>query len=356
MRWMNLLPLALGLLGGITAFAGCGSDPSPDTTDAGPPGPGFGNDGGSTDGNAVCSTTTKKAEKVPLDMVIALDTSFSMDFDGKWIHVKDAMKSFVGNPAYAELGVGLQFFPIRKQCSVADYAIPAVALDLQPTVAPAIDQALDAQQMAGGTPMVQVLLGVSGYLKTIAKPDRRPVVVLATDGIPDDTCAGGSSDSPPNTLDNAVAAAKAAYEGTPSIATFVIGVGSELTALDAIAAAGGTTKATLVDTSTNAQAAFLAALDAIRKAAIPCDYGIPDGLVDVTKTNVTYTPANGQTQTFGFVGDASGCDKAPTTGWYFDDPTNPKKVVLCGGTCDIVKGDDQGRVDVVFGCPRNDVH
>lgn len=341
----------------LSVAAACGSDTTGAAADGGGGGgPGFGNDGGGSDGSVVCSTTTKKAEKVPLDMVIALDTSFSMDFDEKWIHVRDAMKSFVSNPAYADLGVGLQFFPIRKQCSVADYAIPAVDLGLQPTVAPAIEQVLDAQQMAGGTPMVQVLLGVSGYLAASARPDRRPVVVLATDGVPDDTCAGGSADSPPNTLDNAVAAAKNAFSGTPSIATFVIGVGTELSALDAIAQAGGTGKATLIDTGANAQQAFLDALDGIRKAAIPCDYGIPDATIDVTKTNVSYTSGAGATQEFGFVGDAAGCAKAPDSGWYFDDPAAPKRVVLCGGTCDLVKKDDVGHVDVVFGCPRNDVH
>jgi hypothetical protein len=30
-------------------------------------------------------------------------------------------------------------------------------------------------------------------------------------------------------------------------------------------------------------------------------------------------------------------------------------VVLCTQTCDAVKGDDGARIDVVFGCPRNEV-
>ena len=65
------------------------------------------------------------------------------------------------------------------------------------------------------------------------------------DGIPDDTCPAGSM---PNTLENAIAVAAAAKSGNPSIATFVIGVGSELTALNAISQAGGTGDAILVDT------------------------------------------------------------------------------------------------------------
>jgi hypothetical protein len=358
MRYRLLAPWIVVALGGaLGAPLGCGSDPAPDAPpEAGAP-PVFETDSGIEAGDAgTCLSTSKTAQTVPLDMVIALDTSFSMDFDDKWPHVRDALKSFVTNPAYAELGFALQFFPIRKQCSASDYGIPAVLLGLQPAVAAPITAALDAQQMSGGTPMVPLLQGVSTYLKANVKVDRRQVIVLATDGVPDDTCVAGSVDSPPNTIENAVAIADATFKATPSIQTFVIGVGTELTALDAIAAAGGTKTAILVDTGPSAEAAFLAALDTIRRDAIPCDFKIPDTVVDATKTNVTYTPATGAPATFGFVGDKDGCAKAPDSGWYFDDPAAPKKVILCAAACDVVKKDDKGHVDVVFGCPRVDVH
>ncbi len=345
---------------GLVLASACGSEEevADGTADGGDGrgGPGFGDgDGGSADGAGACTTTSKKAERVPLDMVIALDTSFSMDFDDKWTNVRAALKSFVQNPAYAELGIGLQFFPIRKQCAVADYAKPAVALGLQPAVAGPIVQTLDVQAMAGGTPIVPLLQGLSAYLKASAKPGRKPVIVLATDGVPDDTCLAPTAGGLANTLDNAVSVAEAARNGTPSIATFVIGVGSELTALNAIAQAGGTGNAALVDTGANAEKAFLAALDGIRKQAIPCDFAIPAIGIDVSKTNVTYTPVGGAAQTFGFVGNEAGCAKAPDSGWYFDNDAAPTKVILCAGACDIVKKDDDGRVDVLFGCPRRDV-
>lgn len=346
----------LGL--GLACTQGCGSETTAEPgDDAGSSGVlGGGGDGGTSGGiNGACATASKKAEKVPLDMVIGLDTSFSMDFDDKWTNVRAALKSFAKNPAYSELGIGLQFFPIRKICSVADYATPAVALQLQPQAAASIIAALDAQQMADGTPMVPLLQGLSQYLKANAKPDRKPVIVLATDGVPDSTCLGATGGGLSNTLENAVAVATEAKSATPSITTFVIGVGGELSALDAIAKAGGTDKATLVDTGGNTEQLFLKALDQIRKQAIPCDYTIPDKVEDPTKTNVTYTPASGGAVQFVFVGNAEGCAKAPTNGWYFDDEKAPKKVVLCAQACDAVKQDDNGRVDVVFGCPRLEV-
>ena len=132
----------------------------------------------------------------------------------------------------------------------------------------------------------------------------------------------------------------------------MIGVGGELTALNAIAVAGGTGAATLVDTGANAQQALLDALDGIRRKAIPCDYDIPPGTIDPKATNVTYT-SGGSTKQLVFVGNEAGCAKAQNgEGWYFDDEAAPKKVVLCTAMCDAVKGDDNGSVDLVFGCPR----
>lgn len=366
------------LLTGIAITLACGSDDdnnassgaqtSGGTTSSGASGFGTSGDGGASSGASSgtsgtsggtsgggCSTTSKKAEKQPLDMVIGLDTSFSMDFDDKWINVRDALKSFVANPAYGDLGVGLQFFPIRKQCSVPDYEALAVNLGLQGVVRGPMNDALNSQKMAGGTPMVPLLEGITRYLAAHTTPGRKPVIVLATDGFPDDTCLSTEDGARANTLDNAVAVAKAAFQATPPIATFVIGVGGELSALDAIAAAGGTTKATLVDTTANAQATFLAALENIRRTAIPCDYAIPSGDINVNETNVTYTTPSG-TRQLSYTTNEAGCAKATNgEGWYFDDVAKPKKVILCTTVCNVVKADDQGSVDLVFGCPRNDV-
>lgn len=366
--------LAFAAFAGIVTLLACGSDDQSEFVEGSPKdgdgpggglggGPGFGGGGDNGNGNGngnspfgACATETKQAEQVPLDMMIGLDTSFSMDFDDKWINVREALRGFVTTPAYAELGVGLQFFPVRKQCSVAAYADPAVKLDLLPKVSQPVRAALDAQQMAGGTPMVPLLQGLAQYLKANARAGRKAVIVLATDGVPDDTCLSSTEGQLPNTLDNAVATAAAALDDKPSVSTFVVGVGSELGALDAIASAGGTNKAFILDPTQDVQKAFRAALDDIRRQSIPCSFDIPQiGAIDTDKINVSYTDAAGTSTNFQYVNDADGCAKAPKSGWYFDDEASPKKVLLCSETCDAVKSDDRGRVDVVFGCPRLDV-
>jgi hypothetical protein len=320
-----------------------------------------GNDGGGIvrddSGNTLskCATESKQAEVRPLDLLIGLDTSFSMDFDHKWTSVQAALKAFVANPTLNGLGMGLQYFPLRKQCSVADYSAPAVAIADLPGAATPLSQSLDGQQMFGGTPLVPMLEGLNQYMKTwtTAHPERKPVIVIATDGIPDDTCQGADNGAKPNTIDNAVAEAKASFEGSPSVGVFVIGVGTELTALNAIGQAGGTGNAILVDTSKDVEKAFLDALTSIRKTAIPCDYAIPalGSTPDPNKINVNYIAPSGN-ELFLYVGSALDCSKAEETGWYFDNATAPTKVILCPKTCDKVKSSDQGRIDVVFGCDR----
>jgi hypothetical protein len=335
------------------AVAACGTDAEGgDGQSSGSNTGTFGGAGGVGADLSGCATSRKKAERQPIDMVIGLDTSFSMDFDDKWLNVRDALKRFVSNPAYADLTIGLQFFPIRKQCSVEDYAMPAVPLLIQKEAAGPIIAALDAQRMADETPMVPLLRGLTSYLRSNAKPGRKPVLVLTTDGVPDTVCLEGDV---PNTLENAVKVAGDAKNGSPSVPTFVIGVGAELTALNQIAAAGGTGQATLVDIEKDVQTALLTALDNIRLQSIPCDYDIPPGAIDAKQTNVTYTRGQ-QSRTLGFVGNEEGCAKASNAeGWYFDNENDPKKVFLCKTFCDAIKTDAQGTLDLVFGCPRAEV-
>jgi hypothetical protein len=295
----------------------------------------------------------------PLDMALGVDTSYSMDFDDKWAHVRGALKVFVHNPNYANMGVSLQFFPVRQQCSVELYGVPDVAMQALPGVAPAFASAVDAQRMFGGTPLVQVLEGMLGYLRdwASAHPGRKPVIVLATDGIPDDTCSASDID-PPNTLENAVAIAKSAYTGEPSIPVFVIGVGAELSALNSIAEAGGTGAAAVLSTGGNVTQEFLAALDAIRTSALSCEYEIPapsTGEIDFDAVNVQFQAASAAAETFFYVEDAAGCSIAPEHSWYYDDPAQPGRVMLCPKTCERVSAASAAGVSIAFGCERNDV-
>jgi hypothetical protein len=333
---------------------------------------GFGNDinvgpgDGGSNGNVepdpdleTCAANAQEVALIPLDMGLGVDTSYSMDFDDKWPQVRDALNVFAKNPNYQNMGVALQFFPVRQQCNVDQYGDPVVPMQVLPGVQPAFTAAIESQRMFGGTPLVQLMQGMVGYMRGWAKThsDRKPVLVLATDGIPDDTCSASNID-PSNSLDNALLLAKDSFEGKPSIPVFVIGVGEELTALNAIAEAGGTKEAAVIATSGNVTQAFLAALDDIRRSALSCNYDIPppkSGDIDYSAVNVTFRQGSSKPSTFFYVKTAADCELQPEQGWYYDDPKQPTQVVLCPQTCERVSAASDAKMDVAFGCKRNDV-
>ena len=55
----------------------------------------------------------------------------------------------------------------------------------------------------------------------------------------------------------------------------------------------------------------------------------------------------------GYVSSAADCSKV-TDGWYYDDPANPTIVKVCPSTCTVVQTAASPRVDIVFGCARQD--
>jgi hypothetical protein len=89
----------------------------------------------------------------------------------------------------------------------------------------------------------------------------------------------------------------------------------------------------------------------IASAPLPCNYTIPPppsgSSLDASKVNVRYQPASGATaQLFGKAANAMACSNAP--GWYYDDETAPKQVLLCPGACTNVAAG--GTLNIAFGC------
>ena len=74
-------------------------------------------DGGPADELKGCATEQRKADPLPLDIVIMLDTSGSMSSQvaqgvSKYKAVSDAVAAFVTDSGSAGIGVGMQFFPV----------------------------------------------------------------------------------------------------------------------------------------------------------------------------------------------------------------------------------------------------
>lgn len=345
----------------VLALGACSDADSPGLDDGGR-GDGRSSADGDTFGDSsgigpACVNLATQVLLQPLDMLIALDTSQSMYFDRKWPAVSGAIEAFVADRSFDGLGVGLEFFPEARPCRVEDYEQPDVPIAELPAVQTDIEQALARKDdgLDGTTPTVPMLQGVykQAVARAEARRERRVVVVLATDGIPDSCLVGTGPKQLSNTLDNVVLLAKEAFEGTPSIPLFVIGVGSDLEPLNRVAAAGGTNQAFLPDVSGDLAGTFLRALDDIRRQAVTCSFQIPevedDQEIDFERVNVR-TKRGAQEETYRNVTNVAGCSRAPLGGWYYDDPKDPERIILCPETCDRLQRSTGATLEVIFGC------
>jgi len=337
---------------------------------------GSGGSGGSFDPDAACVAEPRAGEQVPLDLFFMVDKSGSMGCPvgqpgmnctqaptpppavNRWTSIKEALAAFITSPQSDKLGMGIGFFPQYSnpngtgtlRCTPQDYATPAAPIGILPGSGAAIQAAIDAQTINGNTPTVPALSGAIQYATGYAQMNRGRTVaiVFATDGVPT------SCDQNNNTIPGAEAVARAAAMppmGTPPIRTFVLGVGPSLQSLNAIAVAGGTQRAFLVESGGSAE--LITALNEIRKSALTCDYQIPiipgkplDLNLVAIKVRVGST---GMEQLVARVDSLAQCG-ANQGGWYFDNPSAPTKITLCPATCNPLLVTTGSSLTVLIGC------
>jgi hypothetical protein len=312
--------------------------------------------------DAACAAQETKGDKKQIDLMLMMDSSGSMDMTDpgqtatRWANLSMAMPGFVNDMANAGMAVGLDFFPEGGNlplCNATDYQNVDVPIAPLPGNAMAIINAVNARARTGGTPTAPALSGAiaSAKVYAMANPTRQVAVLLLTDGEP--TGCGVNNANPTGP---AVMAAQQGANGTPSIKTYVLGVGPSTGNLDAIAAAGGTMKAYM---ATSGGAADLSkALADIRKSTLSCDYNIPKpegGTLDPNKVVVSVREgATGNFVEVPNVGNVSGCAQSPMNmqgiGWYYDNPSAPTKITLCPNSCGPLQVVDGSQVNILLGC------
>lgn len=82
---------------------------------------------------------------------------------------------------------------------------------------------------------------------------------------------------------------------------------------------------------------------------LPCRYVLPpppEGMtLDRMRVNVLYTPSGSPTDVvIPYVGDFGSCGSG--NGWYYEGDD----IVVCPATCDAIRADAGGRIDIVLGC------
>ena len=322
------------------------------------PGASIGEIGPKGTGSA-CVSEVASAELAPTNLIFIYDKSGSMgDPAKKWIPVGTGLKEFFADGYSKTLRASLQFFPLNDDTVETTCAYPYS----QPTVAltsasdAAFTQAIDGTRPGGGTPTLPALQGAIAYAKQVAadRPGDKTAVVLVSDGEPGFWDASQSAFVPgcqDNDVAHASAVARAAFEGSPAVPTYVIGVGAKLEALNTIASAGGTKSAVMVDAADPAKTKIdiVSALAAIRRSEVSCDFSIPPAPagqeLDPYAVNVVLQNADGTEKVLGY---SKGC--ATAEGWRYDDVAAPKRILLCSNACNDARAAAVGKVSIAFGC------
>lgn len=301
-----------------------------------------------------CVGTAYEGENIPLDIFIMFDQSCSMSCpisqggpgqccmggpNPRIDPVRAAVDQFLADPLSAGIGAGIGFFGYfevgNTSCNPDDYSRAAVPIAQLPGNASAVSAALNAVTPTGETPTDMAIQGACDYLHSYhqQRPGSKKVILLVTDGVPETP----QSNCNPS-VEGASQVASDCLNGDPNIETYVLGVGQALDNLNAIAAAGGTDHAYLVDGG-DVTGSVLEALNAIRAdAVIPCSLPVPQpsggGQLDYGLVNLGICDAAGQTVNTAYVPTADDCRSAGN--WYYEDTATGKNITLCDLTCDTV--------------------
>jgi hypothetical protein len=283
--------------------------------------------------------------KIAPNVMILLDRSGSMTNDAgglpRWTVAKSAIQTVtLSYDADIRFGLATYSACLSGGCSAGSIVVP-----LAPTNAAAINGFLSDKLAQGSNDgQNQTSAGVQ-YLCDSGDPEtstgkslnalvgesslqdttRANAVLLLTDGEETGACVDSGIDGP--------AGAAALLAQTPSVKTFVVGLGVNAASVNAIAQAGGTGQ--LV--SANNQAELTAALDGIALAISSCDFALGSTPPDPTKLNVYFN------------GDPSGVSEDATNGWSYDPATNT--VHFHGSSCDQIQNKQVSSIVVGYGCP-----
>jgi hypothetical protein len=318
--------------------------------------------------DVACVVQKQDSRPIPTDIFIMLDKSISMNCPAtdatcdvspsstppptRWTAVTAGIGNFVKTDTNAGIGVGLSLFDYAadtSMCVPQNYVNSAIPIKALPAAGAAVLNRIAATRPGGVTPTLWALEGAIMYVRQYMaeNPGKSAAVVFVTDGMPNSPLC-------PSTVQAAADVAQAAFLETPSIETYVVGMGATAT-LDQIALAGSGATRHYIDANGDPATALRDLLKLVSQP-IACDYPIP-----TTSARLNYDAVDVQTRasvadptiTLKYVTSASDCTAAPA--WYYDEPPpgTPTKITLCPSACDPLKGLTTATVQAVIGCaPR----
>ncbi len=320
-------------------------------------GPNAGSAGTGGSSNALCGTLNEKATAKELYLYMMVDRSESMR-GAKWDAVESGLQAFLEDANSEGIHVALNFFPQDKaaSCDGTQFKDPRVDYGVLPDNATALTQTILGELLStNGTPTYTALGGavLAAMEKAKEVPDQVSAVLLVSDGAPQGnptTCASGTLAV--HEVDVIADVAARGRTQTPPVTTYVVAIeGLPKSFADKIAVQGGSDQSITVGLA-NAADAFAQALAQIRGQAVPCEYEIPESVgteyIDFNEVNVLYTAKDDTVPT----GLTFSDDCETHNGWHYDNPDDPKQIIICPDRCAEIQADLRADVTIELGCEQ----
>jgi hypothetical protein len=297
--------------------------------------------------DANCGIITSDTTRQPVDVLLVLDRSGSMDYSigedcyctsgaaiagsvctdttnctTRWNSIKPAVTTTLSTSKYVNWGLKFFSTPNGSSCNVSK----AMEVPISETSAAAVQTQVDTATLSLGTPTAAAISAATAYLKTVTDPNKK-FILLATDGEPN--CGGNPVNINTTDVPGATSASKAAFDaGFP---VYVIGIGPSVSTLTQLAQAGGTTD---FYPATSSQQ-LSDALSAISKKVGSCLF--------------TATQAPPDSGNIAVYVNKQQIAQDPNEGWTYG--ASPQEIVLKGSYCDKITAGEDTNVQILFGCP-----
>ncbi len=327
--------------------------------------------------DAACATTTSDTRRVPVNLLIVLDRSGSMNNTSsnptKWVAAVNALRGLLTR-LDDEIRIGLTLFPATSGATdqATTYARPIVPINRLGANRAQLLATLSGASPNGGTPMACALRGAIDYYRTFSMDGARNVILI-TDGAPTQECTMAEVCFPnpldiPGTLACIMRQESVASDAvrvqvtlgtreTTPVRTYVTGTPEANDGfLSDLAVNGGTPRTSTCRTMSppvchyslqtgTFEADLTRALDDIRGRALTCEFevNVDPTRVDPTRVNVNFTGSSSPTPVL------IPRDVEHRNGWDYSN--GMRSVVLYGAACERVRSDAQARVQILFGCP-----
>jgi hypothetical protein len=347
-----------GISTGGTSQGGSGNQPPIGTGGGGLGGSGgsFGGSGPTTMPDAACQAISQQAQNQtrPADIIIAIDSSGSMDEEAKW--VQQNMNTFSQQIIAAKIDVHvvlISAYPAEENGICIEPPLGSGGCPTKDTNPPVF---LHVDEEVSSHDALELLVKTYPQYRTSLRPTATKHFVVVTDDESDVAAAKFTSDlvvlDPPSLTGFKF---HGIFSYTPGdndhCKGFSAGEGKIYKQL--VAQTGGVSGDLCLQD-------FKPVFDQLARAVISgsklaCEWQIPAPPPGKTftpsQTNIAYGGTAGQRQ-IPWVDSASACASAKDGwAWFYDDNTRPTKISVCPEACTAIQGDAMAKIDIYFGCP-----